>query len=53
MAFLLRNLETNQLVVIVRSTLSTSEWVQDFQTNQVSSLLVRSSFVLGADCCMV
>lgn len=48
MAFLLRNAEANQLVVIVRSTLSTSEWVQDFQTNQVSALLAKPWFVSNA-----
>ncbi len=36
MVFLLRNPETNQLVIMVRSTMSTSEWVRDFQTNHVS-----------------
>ena len=36
MVFLLRNPDTNQLVIMVRSTMSTSEWVRDFQTNHVS-----------------
>jgi hypothetical protein len=34
--FLLRNPDTNQLVILVRSTMSSSEWVRDFQTNHVS-----------------
>lgn len=46
MVFLLRNPETNQLVISVRSTMSTSEWVRDFQTNHVSGALGCLAWVL-------